>query len=110
MDISGYQRLAVRTINPNLDGMEVMHHGLFCLCGEVGEVHSLFQKELQGHPLDREHLIKELGDCLWAIAEICTACDIDMSEVAETNIEKLKARYPDGFSAEKSLHRAEGDI
>lgn len=55
-------------------------------------------------------LQKELGDCLWMIAEICTALDIDLDGVMQLNIDKLKARYPDGFNAEKSLHRREGDI
>lgn len=110
MDFNEYQQLAARTINPALDGKETLEHGLYTLAAETGEVHGLFQKEKQGHPLEREHLIKEIGDVLWALAEICTVCDLDMSEVAETNIEKLKARYPEGFSAEQSLHRAEGDI
>lgn len=110
MDLSRYQKLASRTINPELDGLDTMRHGLFTLSSETGEVLGLFQKEYQGHPLEREHLVKELGDCLWAIAEICTSCDLDMSEIAETNIEKLEARYPNGFTTENSLHRAEGDI
>lgn len=110
MDFSKYQKLAARTINPELDGLETLQHGLYTLAAETGEVHGLFQKEKQGHPLEREYLIKELGDVMWALAEICTVCDLDMSEVAETNIEKLRARYPDGFSTEQSLHRAAGDI
>lgn len=110
MDISRYQKLAARTMNPKLDGAETLRHGLHTLAAETGEVHGLFQKEYQGHELEREHLIKEIGDVLWALAEICTVCDLDMSEVAETNIEKLKARFPNGFEEERSLHRAEGDI
>ena len=110
MDISRYQKLAARTMNPNLDANETLQHGLYTLAAETGEVHGLFQKEKQGHELSREHLIKEIGDVMWALAEICTVCDLDMSEVAETNIEKLKARYPEGFSTDKSLNRREGDI
>lgn len=110
MNFKDYQSLAARTINKDLDGLETLWHGLFCLASEVGEVHGLFQKKYQGHSVDVEHLKKELGDCLWAIAEICTACDLDMEEIASINIEKLKARYPEGFSAEKSLNRKEGDI
>ena len=44
------------------------------------------------------------------IAEACTALGIDFEDVLETNIEKLRARYPDGFDPERSLHRKKGDI
>ena len=44
------------------------------------------------------------------IAEAATALGFDLEDVAETNIQKLKKRYPDGFDAERSLHRTEGDI
>jgi NTP pyrophosphatase (non-canonical NTP hydrolase) len=54
--------------------------------------------------------MKELGDLLWFVAEYCTACDITLEDVAKANIEKLKARYPEGFETDKSLHRKEGDI
>ena len=59
----------------------------------------------QGHELDREHLIKELGDIAWYLAETATALDVDLEEVLIQNIEKLKKRYPDGFSTEKSINR-----
>ena len=54
--------------------------------------------------------MKELGDLLWFIAEYCTANGWSMEDVAKMNIDKLKARYPTGFEAEKSLHRKEGDV
>ena len=110
MTLSEYQQLAARTICSDLTPLGQLRHGLFGLCGEVGEVHSLFQKEYQGHKLDKEHLVKELGDCLWMIAEICTATEVDLDDVAQINIDKLKARYPEGFEVNKSLNRKEGDI
>ena len=63
---------------------------------------------------DKEELYrelkKELGDCLWMIAEACFALDFSMDEVMQLNIDKLKARYPEGFTAERSLHRKAGDV
>ena len=44
------------------------------------------------------------------IAEACTALGFDLEDVMETNINKLKARFPDGFDVEKDLHRAAGDV
>ena len=85
-------------------------HGVTLTSSEVGEVAGLVQKVYQGHEFDLEHMKKELGDVLWGIAEICTALDIDMGDAMETNIAKLKARYPEGFDVEHSLHRKEGDV
>ena len=104
-----YQRLAARTIGAESDNDKIMH-GVFGLCSEAGEVSGLFQKRYQGHRIDPAHLQKELGDCLWMIAEICTAVGFDLDNVMQLNIDKLMERYPNGFEAEKSLHRKEGDI
>ena len=56
------------------------------------------------------HAKKELGDLLWFIAEWCTANNIDLEEIMELNLVKLRERYPNGFDVEKSLHRKDGDI
>lgn len=110
MTLNEYQQLAARTMNHALGRSEQLSHGLFGLCGEVGEIHSLFQKEYQGHDYTDEHLLKEIGDCLWMLAEICTSKGMSLEDAGITNIEKLKARFPEGFEVDKSLHRAEGDI
>lgn len=77
---------------------------------EIGEIHGLYQKTYQGHELHSSHVKKELGDLLWFIAEYCTACGWQLEDVAQMNIDKLRARYPEGFDTERSLHRAEGDV
>ena len=106
-----YQNLAARTMNPALRGRDVLINGVMGLCGEAGEAIDIVKKHLaQGHELDREGLIKELGDVAWYLAETATALGIDLDEVLERNIDKLKKRYPEGFSAEKSQHRQAGDI
>lgn len=105
-----YQKLAARTISIYLDDFGKERHSLFGMASEVGELHSLYQKVYQGHEFDMDHAKKELGDLMWFIAEWCTANDIDLEEIMELNIEKLRARYPEGFDAEKSLHRKDGDI
>ena len=107
MTLSEYQEKAARTINQKLTEEKMLRHALFGLTAEVGEITGLFQKQLQGHPLLLEHLEKEIGDVLWMVAELCTALSLDMEEVAEANIEKLKKRYPEGFTTENSIHRAE---
>lgn len=89
---------------------KMMRHAVFGLCSESGEVAGILQKVFQGHDFDKEHFKKELGDCLWMIAEACTSVGTTLSEIASMNIQKLRERYPDGFDPEKSKNRKEGDI
>lgn len=107
MTINAYQKLAGRTINVALTREQCLRHALFEMCGELGEIHSIYQKVYQGHKIKVEDLKHEVGDLLWGIAEFCTVNGWDMEDVCRMNIEKLKARYPDGFSAERSVNRAE---
>lgn len=108
MTINEYQKLAMTTLNPKLDKKDVLINGVMGLCGESGEAIDIVKKHLaQGHELDREHLIKELGDVAWYLAETATALDITLEEVLSQNIEKLKKRYPQGFEVEKSVGRKE---
>lgn len=107
-NINEYQRLAMRTLNPALDKKDVLINGVMGLCGEAGEAIDVVKKHLaQGHPLDREKLIAELGDVAWYLAETAYALDVPLAEVLQGNIEKLARRYPDGFAAERSLNRDE---
>ena len=105
-----YQELASRTINGHLTVRDMELHAMHGMAGEIGELHSIYQKEYQGHDVDLEHIKKELGDLLWFIAEYCTSYDWNLEEIMQMNIDKLKKRYPEGFEYEKSLNRKEGDI
>lgn len=105
-----YQKLAARTISFEMGHNAVETHALHGMVGEIGEIHSLYQKYYQGHGFVDAHAKKELGDLLWFIAEYCTARGWKLEDVMQLNIDKLKARYPEGFSAERSLHRREVDV
>lgn len=105
MNFKQYQDLARRTQNDGLNDYERKSHALHGLASEVGEIHAIYQKYYQGHPIIRANVIDELGDLLWFVAELCDTLLVSMDEVAEHNIDKLRRRYPDGFDAEHSLHR-----
>ena len=106
MTVNEYQKMALTTLNPALDKQDVLINGVMGLCGESGEAIDIVKKHLaQGHPLDREGLIKELGDVAWYLAETAYALDISLEEVFQRNIDKLKARYPEGFDARRSVER-----
>jgi NTP pyrophosphatase (non-canonical NTP hydrolase) len=102
-----YQAQAMRWLNPALSEKGTLINGVMGLCGESGEVIDLVKKHLsQGHPLDREVLAKELGDVAWYLAETAYVLGYPLEEIFRMNLEKLSARYPDGFSTERSLHRS----
>ncbi|MBR2650292.1 MAG: nucleoside triphosphate pyrophosphohydrolase family protein [Clostridia bacterium] len=106
MTINEYQKLAMTTLNPELSERDVLINGVMGLCGESGEAIDIVKKHLaQGHELDREHLIKELGDIAWYLAEVAYVLGVPLEEVLQKNIDKLKARYPEGFDKEKSRNR-----
>ena len=116
MNLNEYQGLAMRTCSVTGNREYMLNHALLGLASEAGEAASLLQKVYQGHPSPlkdektREHLMVELGDCLWMIAEAAQAIGCPLEDVAIRNIDKLTARYPEGFNPEQSLHRKEGDL
>ena len=106
MTVNEYQKLAMTTLNRSLDQKDVLINAVMGLCGESGETIDIVKKHLfQGHTLDQEKLKKELGDIAWYLAEAATALDVDLEEIFAANIEKLKKRYPEGFSVERSINR-----
>ena len=84
------------------------------ICAEGGEFTEVVKKcFFQGKPLDEHtqyHLKRELGDIMWYISQACIALNTSMEDVIYMNIEKLEARYPDGFESFRSENRSEGDI
>lgn len=110
MNVNEYQKEAMTLLNPALSGQEVLLNALMGLCGESGEAIDVMKKHLfQGHALDREKLIKELGDIAWYLAEAATGLDIDLDVILQGNLDKLHKRYPDGFDTRRSQNRSGAD-
>lgn len=114
MTANEYQQLALRTCPVELrvpDCERSIVHGVMGLNGEAGEAIDILKKVMyQGHEFDANHLAKELGDVAWYLAVTANAIGYSLEDIFKMNIEKLKARYPDGFDTEKSTNRAEDDI
>lgn len=113
MNADAYQDAAARTL---IDGPDAEYTNAeimlvwnaLGLAGEAGEVADTLKKAVfHRHALDRDELIKELGDVLWYVAALCTKLDVSMGEVMERNIEKLKKRYPAGYSSDASKARVD---
>jgi NTP pyrophosphatase (non-canonical NTP hydrolase) len=89
-------------------------HSIIGIVTETGEIGSALVTALDEYRnnlgstklvYDETNMREELGDLLWYIAVGCKALNVDMSKVAERNIEKLAARYPEKFTSEKALNR-----
>lgn len=106
-----YQKEALRTASGMSKEYPRILNGLMGLNGEAGECIDILKKHLyQGHAFDSEHMAKELGDVAWYLAISAEAIGYDLETIFQMNIDKLRARYPDGFDAEYSLHRRSNDI
>lgn len=107
MRMNEYQLLAQRTANTKTRSGKI-ENGILGLCGETGECADLWKKHMhQGHELDADKLIVELGDVLWYCAELASGLGVSLEDVAQINVEKLKRRYPEGFDPERSRNREE---
>lgn len=106
MDKDGYMIL-------DEDGIDL--GGVFNACpglsGEVGEFNDMIKKWIfHEKPFDEEHAKKEMGDVLWYVAMMCYSFGWDLDEILQMNVDKLKARYPQGFSVERANNRKDGDV
>ena len=113
MTINEYQEACLRTEPPaaKISQTTRLENGLMGLNGEAGEAIDILKKFLfQGHELDKKHLARELGDVAWYLAVTADALGYYLEDIFQMNIDKLKARYPDGFDQERSVNRKEGDI
>jgi NTP pyrophosphatase (non-canonical NTP hydrolase) len=105
-----YQKLAMVTANPEVlkDFEKMIGNAGLGLAGEAGEVADHVKKCLyQGHEFSIDKVAKELGDVLWYVALMCTATGVSLETVMQENVNKLKARYPEGFDKFKSINRGE---
>ena len=109
MQVNEYQKVAMATLNPALDKKNVLINSVMGLCGESGEAIDIVKKWLmQGHALDKEHLVREL--VAWYLAEAATALDVPLETVFQGNLDKLRQRFPNGFDTGASVNRKEDDL
>lgn len=121
-----YQKLASRT-NDGLATKRLQHKlkeyedwmtdlgGVLNAClglsGEVGELNDMIKKWVfHEKELDETHLKKELGDVMWYVAMMCQSMGWELDDVLQMNIDKLIARYPEGFDVDRANHREVGDV
>ena len=98
MNFNEFQQECKRTANPNMTYSQAAMNWALGIAGEAGEYCELIKKsEFHGKMLNKDHAKKELGDILYYVAAAATNLGIDLSSVAQANVDKLRARYPNGF-------------
>jgi NTP pyrophosphatase (non-canonical NTP hydrolase) len=111
MTANEYQELANRTLidAPDFeitDRQVMIVWNAIGLSGEAGEVADLVKKGVfHQKGLDADKLKKELGDVLWYLAALCTQFNWTMEEVMQLNIDKLKARFPEGYDPDRTTFK-----
>lgn len=92
----------------NMPYDEVLFNWILGLCGESGELADAVKKwRFHNHDLDLRNIEKELGDVMYYWVMLCHYFNLDPIDVLLDNVEKLKRRYPSGFSSSDSINRVE---
>jgi NTP pyrophosphatase (non-canonical NTP hydrolase) len=101
-----FQREARRSLRDDLPYEAMCSNMCMGLAGEIGEVIDIMKKHIyQGKELDITDVIEEIGDVLWYIANFCNVNNITMDECMESNIKKLRERFPNGFTIKDANER-----
>lgn len=123
MNPQDFIKKAILTDMPGLDYTPVIQrlnqnkyltrilHAATGMSGESGEVLDSVKKAVYyGKPLNKDHLLEETGDILWYMAIMLHQLGSSFEEVMQKNVDKLKKRYPDGFTETDAMSRQDKGI
>ena len=106
MEIKEYQEASKRT---NADLGSVLMNELHMILGmqtEVAEIADVYKKHIAyGRDLDLVNVKEEIGDLMFYVVNLCNTHNWDLRDIMKTNIDKLKARYPEKFTNENAINR-----
>lgn len=106
MEIKEYQKEASRTCATLGSNLEDNIHMALGMCTESAELADVFKKALAyKKEVDWVNVKEEAADCLWYIANLCNINGWDLRDLMQTNIDKLKARFPEKFDIDKAINR-----
>lgn len=111
MHMNDYQDQALRTMSDESGATHdsMLNTAALGLAGEAGEFAEMWKKYLyHGHPIDHDRMAKEVGDVLWYCAIAARGLGFSLGFIAESNIEKLRHRYPEKFSSIRSINKVDG--
>jgi NTP pyrophosphatase (non-canonical NTP hydrolase) len=110
MEYKDYQNESKRTcpeLSDNLrKGLADELHMVIGISTEAGELLDAYKKHFAyGKELDTINVGEEIADIMWYISNLCRLLNIDLEEMQQRNIDKLKARFPEKFTKENALNR-----
>jgi len=86
-------------------------HGAIGICTENGELMDVMKRYLvYDEPIDIAHAAEEIGDVLYYVMLSCQALGLEMGDTMQANIDKLRIRYPHGFSEADAVARADKQL
>lgn len=101
-----YRDDVLRTANAGQSEKDQLTNCAMGMAGEAGEFCDMIKKHIfHGHALDRDKVINELGDIRFYLEWAAHLIDVPMAEIEKRNVDKLRRRYPTGFSSEASINR-----
>lgn len=108
--LKSYRKSVEKNAASLSDNKQMLTNGSMGLCGEAGEVCDLVKKYLfHGAPLDRDKVLKELGDVRWYMELLCIALSTTLEEVEDLNMAKLALRYKNGFTKEEAQTKVDNN-
>jgi NTP pyrophosphatase (non-canonical NTP hydrolase) len=108
LNANEYQIGTVRTMTKDIPFEDVILNCSMGLVGEGSEVMEKVKKHIfQGHNFDRENSAEELGDALYYLARFAYEIGYTLEEIMVINQNKLKKRFPNGFTVEDSIKRVD---
>ena len=105
MNWKEYQQQTERTFPDKGYELNLLH----CVIGTSTEVAELLDQAKKhiyyGKELDVVNIEEEIGDACWYLSNLCRLLNLDFDQILQKNIDKLYARFPDKFDAEKAINR-----
>src|SRR6266568_6467648 len=108
MDIDTYQTLAMRTAKLFPTACENLVHAALGATSECGELSTTVKAHVvYGTPIDGENVKEEIGDAMWYLALAAKSIGLTLSQCAKANIERLERRYPEKYTDQDAVRRAD---
>ena len=106
MNLKEYALEAKRTMSKCETSLLDDLHMVLGMQTEAAEIADVYKKHIAyGKDLDLVNVKEEIGDLMFYIANLCTLKGWDLEAIMQTNIDKLKVRFPEKFDNNLAINR-----
>jgi len=108
--IQSYQDFCETVLSPHIPQLDEetgrLLHAVIGISTEAGELLDALKKALYYKQcLDLPNVEEEMGDILYYLAILANTLHVNLQYIMNQNEEKLKRRYPHGYTDHKAAHR-----